>query len=424
MPRPKRIHLPGALYYVTCKALEGLLLFREEKDYEVYLQFLEEARQNAGFKLFAYVLLADRVHLCVELTNETTISGIMHALSSRYTKYYNKQHSHSGHLLQERFKSTLMEKAPSLLPITGFIHRLPAESGTAAEWEAYRWSSYSQYLASDPREVGGEVAEVSAKLAALQPQGSYAGYVSTLTKTELDQIELQTHQWLAGSDSFRALVESRSTASARREDKPASNAQVLPNPSPLASSPVFIGSIAIAVLALLAVGFYAKNLSTLQQTVQALAKERSLVFVETPQEPQAATASLSNAHLSVFPRPSRLAGTSWDVQVIRTDGSGAKAVSSDELTFSTGKVASSTLTAQGFEPSNYSLSLQPDGKILWETMQTGRAGEVVCWRGEWDGRQMRGVMTRQLPGEPLMNFSFVGMAKPVQEASHQNTRET
>ena len=422
MPRPKRIHVPGALYYVTCKALEGLLLFREEKDYGVYLQFLEEARLNTHFKLFAYVLLADRMHLCLELTGETTISEIMHALNSRYTKYYNKQHGHSGHLLQERFKSTLMEKASSLLPITGFIHRLPAESGTSADYSAYRWSSYSKYLASDSQTFGGEVKEVLAALSQIQ-QDDYQAYVNSLSKTQLNEIELQTHQWLAGSESFKVFVESQSAASAKGDEKSKPSAPVLPSAS-LPAAPIFNTSIAIAILAIFAAAFYAKNFSTLQQTVQALSRERSLVFVETPQEPQAAMTSISNAHLSVFPRPSRLAGTSWDVQVVRMDSAGSKAVASDELTFSTGKVASSTLLNQGFEPSNYSLSLQPDGKVLWETMQTGRAGEVVCWRGEWDGHQMRGVMTRQLPGEPLMNFSFVGVAKPVQEAAQHNTRET
>lgn len=423
MPRPRRVHVPGALYFVTCKALEGLLLFRETKDYEAYLQFLQEARQHAGFKLFAYVLLADRVHLCLELTGETTISEIMHALSSRYTKYYNKQHNHAGHLLQERFKSTLMEKAPSLLPITGFIHRLPEQSGTAVDWASYRWSSYSRYLVTDPREVSDEVKEVLEALSRMQSTADYADYVGALTKVQLDQLELQTHQHLVGSDSFCALVESQAVASSRPQDKRLfSKVASPPSRPPSSSSAIFAGSIVIAALALSAIGFYAKNISMLRQKVQALAKER-LVFVQAPQEPQAAMASISSGPLSVFSRPSRLAGTAWDVQVIRTDSTGAKAVVNDELTFSMAKVASSLLTAQGFEPSNYSLSLEPDGKVLWETMQTGRAGEIVCWRGEWSGERMQGVMTRQLPGSPAMNFSFIGIVRPGADGATHMTRE-
>ena len=180
------------------------------------------------------------------------------------------------------------------------------------------------------------------------------------------------------------------------------------------------GSLAVALISLCAAGLYAKNLSALRQTVRALAQERVVVtHVVAP----SASPEMS-AHLASFTMPSRLVGTSWDVQVMPMDGSGAKAIQADELRFGAGKVTSSLLSAQGFSEANYSLTLQPDGTVLWETMQTARSGEVVCWRGEWNGERMQGVITRQLPGQAASNFSFVGIVKPVQQASHQAMRET
>ena len=141
MPRPHRIHLEGALNYVTSRALEGFTLFKDDRDYQTYLELVTEYRQRFGFKLFAYVLLPDHLHLCVEATNGTTISAIMHALNSRYTKYYNKRYGHAGHVFEGRFRLTLIEKASSLLQVTGYLHTHPRRSGLGMDVSGYRWSS-------------------------------------------------------------------------------------------------------------------------------------------------------------------------------------------------------------------------------------------------------------------------------------------
>ena len=141
MPRPVRVHMEGALYYVTTRASEGQVLFRHPKDYEAYREFLMTYRERYGFKLFAYVLLPTEIHLLVELAQDTTISTIMHAMNSRYTKHVAKRYQHTGHLFQERFHTTLVEKAPSALRLTGFLHKLPAWKGAAGDLREYPWSS-------------------------------------------------------------------------------------------------------------------------------------------------------------------------------------------------------------------------------------------------------------------------------------------
>src|SRR3989338_3921198 len=151
MPRPIRVHVEGALYYISCRAIEKTALFKDQADYEAYLQLLETYRSQFGFKLFAYALLPDQLHLCLELTNKATISTVMHAINSRYTKYYGKRYGHAGHLFQERFKATLMEKTPALLRLTGYLHTLPLRLGMVRELQAYRWSSSLHYLtAAEP----------------------------------------------------------------------------------------------------------------------------------------------------------------------------------------------------------------------------------------------------------------------------------
>ena len=52
-------------------------------------------------------------------------------MHSHYIKLYAKRHGATSHLF-ERFKSTVMEKAPSLLRITGYLHTLPLRVYTHA----------------------------------------------------------------------------------------------------------------------------------------------------------------------------------------------------------------------------------------------------------------------------------------------------
>ena len=65
MPRPPRIHLEGALYYVVSKAIEGTPLFKDSQDYTIYLELLSGYRNQFAFKPFAFFLLPDALQLCL-----------------------------------------------------------------------------------------------------------------------------------------------------------------------------------------------------------------------------------------------------------------------------------------------------------------------------------------------------------------------
>lgn len=433
MPRPARLHFPGALYVVTSRAMEGGLLFRDPKDYETFLDFLQGYRQQFGFKLFAYVLLPNYLQLCLELTGPTTISEIMHAVNSRYTKYYRKRYDHTGHLFQERFKSTLMEKAPSLLRISTYLHAYPRRSGLVSELGHYPWSSYPSYLSFLPRASSGihagitlasEIAEVLQELTRLDSGMSYEAYVDSVHERTFEEIEAQLQEWVAGSEAFVAMVKDQ--AKALRQDPPPpspqpSSPRLQGTPARRVSSLVTTGSLVIAFVSLCAVSLYAKNLTTVRRMIQSLAQERSIIQVgigEASIVKEMPTAQLATLHQT----PSPLSGTSWQVQIFPTTGQ-EQAIQQDHLEFREGKVVSDLLSAQGVSPSNYTLTLEPDGVVVWQTMQTDPVGTVVCWRGEWRGTMMRGVMTRQLPGSIATNLSFIGTLQTPRGAMHETTSE-
>ena len=54
MARKLRIHFPGALYHVIARGNRRQKIFRDDSDYELYLQFLEEYKERYRFALYAY----------------------------------------------------------------------------------------------------------------------------------------------------------------------------------------------------------------------------------------------------------------------------------------------------------------------------------------------------------------------------------
>lgn len=141
MGRVPRINIKGALYYVTSRGDHEQDLFKSDADYSAYLELLKKYKEQYAFKLFAFVLLPNHIHLLIELTGDCTISQIMHALNSNYTKYFNGRYDRKGHLFQERYKMVIAEKAPYTSSITSYIHEHPVRLGIVKTAGEYKYSS-------------------------------------------------------------------------------------------------------------------------------------------------------------------------------------------------------------------------------------------------------------------------------------------
>jgi putative transposase len=73
MARPLRLEFPGAVWHVTYRGNERKQIFRDEEDRVVFLSTLGRALRMSRWKLHAYVLMGNHVHLLVE-TPEPNLS--------------------------------------------------------------------------------------------------------------------------------------------------------------------------------------------------------------------------------------------------------------------------------------------------------------------------------------------------------------
>jgi REP element-mobilizing transposase RayT len=75
MDRKPRIHFPGALYHVITRGNQRQGVFLDEKDLQRFLSYLSDCKKRFPFRLYAYALLKNHLHLLIEV-KETPLSRI------------------------------------------------------------------------------------------------------------------------------------------------------------------------------------------------------------------------------------------------------------------------------------------------------------------------------------------------------------
>jgi REP element-mobilizing transposase RayT len=140
MARPPRVEFPGALYHVIVRGNERKPVFRDDADRELYLRRLGHYRERFEFRLIAYCLMTNHVHLALE-TGKVPLSRILHGLQSSYTQAFNRRHHRSGHLFQGRYKAFLVDAGRYFLALLRYIHCNPLEARLVERAEDFVWSS-------------------------------------------------------------------------------------------------------------------------------------------------------------------------------------------------------------------------------------------------------------------------------------------
>ena len=148
MARKPRVEFAGAFYHVISRGNQRQTIFRSDADRKYYLERLEHYRQRYGFKVYAYVLMSNHVHMLLE-TREVPLSRIMQGLQFRYTGYFNKKYNKVGHLFQGRYKAILCDRDAYLLELVRYLHLNPQRMRYPVQAATYRWSSHGAYMGKD-----------------------------------------------------------------------------------------------------------------------------------------------------------------------------------------------------------------------------------------------------------------------------------
>lgn len=148
MGRPVRIHYPGLIYHVLNRGNNRQVVFVEDDDYRHYLEILQRYKEKFDFKIFAYCLMTNHIHLLLQVSPKASISKIMQAITIAHTRYYHYKYQCSGHIWQGRFKSPLVSSDEYLLTAMRYVEQNPLRAKMVERIEDYPWTSFHAHIQS------------------------------------------------------------------------------------------------------------------------------------------------------------------------------------------------------------------------------------------------------------------------------------
>jgi putative transposase len=146
-------------------------MFRDDHDRQAFVDRLAVLARDTQTRVFAWALLPNHLHLLAR-SGPAGLSTLMQRLLGGYAGAFNRRHGRHGHLLQNRFKSILVEEETYPLELVRYLHLNPVRAGLVGdldELDDYAWTGHSRLmgrvtdgwqdvdwvLAQFGREVGG-----------------------------------------------------------------------------------------------------------------------------------------------------------------------------------------------------------------------------------------------------------------------------
>lgn len=144
MPRQARLDTPGALHHIMVRGVNKAPLFQDDEDKERFLERLGGIVVEGKCAVYAWVLMDNHVHLLFRSGGQG-ISAVMRRLLTWYAQYFNRRHSRTGHLFENRYRSILCDEETYLLALVRYIHLNPIRAKilkTMTELDSYPWSGH------------------------------------------------------------------------------------------------------------------------------------------------------------------------------------------------------------------------------------------------------------------------------------------
>ena len=144
MARTARKMSATNIYHVMLRGINRQDIFEEDEDRYYFMTVLSQCKKISGFRLHAFVLMSNHIHLLIEPSDET-LDMVFRRVSTRYAMWYNRKYQRAGHLFQDRFRSEEVETEQYYKTVLRYILQNPMKAGLESQPGNYQWSSYRAY---------------------------------------------------------------------------------------------------------------------------------------------------------------------------------------------------------------------------------------------------------------------------------------
>lgn len=165
----RKIFKAGNFYHVFNKSIANFEIFRDEKNYQRFIQalsyynnfnpqkinlgkFLEEKKdfnpililpqKDAIVKFISFCLMPDHYHLLVKILKNDIFSKYISDVENSFTRFFNLRFNRKGPLWQGRFKAVRIKNNEQLLHVSRYIHLNPTTDNLVKKPQDWPFSSY------------------------------------------------------------------------------------------------------------------------------------------------------------------------------------------------------------------------------------------------------------------------------------------
>lgn len=121
MARKVRVFVQNSSQHIKLSSLNGMSIFEDSSDYEVFLEMLEELNLTHNLDIHAYIVMQNYFEFLATPRDAESISKFMQSLGRKYVGYFNKKYGRTGTLWDGRYKSSLVEDTFYLFDIMRYI---------------------------------------------------------------------------------------------------------------------------------------------------------------------------------------------------------------------------------------------------------------------------------------------------------------
>lgn len=144
MPRTAREKSSLCIYHVILRGVNHQIIFEDDYDYLQFISILKYYKPLCAFKIYAYCLMDNHIHLLIENTT-FELDKIMKKIEVKFVRWYNQKYQRIGNLFQDRYKSEPVNDMKYFQTVFRYIHQNPLHAGLETMLGTYTWSSYHDY---------------------------------------------------------------------------------------------------------------------------------------------------------------------------------------------------------------------------------------------------------------------------------------
>ena len=157
MGREPFIHIPYGIYSVVGKCNNDEFLFSDHEKFILYLQHLLLCKKKLGFKIYDICCMHNHVHELFEVTQDLTLSMILHDVKGHFSRKFNVLFGRRGHFWRNKCFYKIVQDETYAFRSSYYYHWNPVRAGLVEHPREWPFSGYKFHMEGNKEGILGKL---------------------------------------------------------------------------------------------------------------------------------------------------------------------------------------------------------------------------------------------------------------------------